>query len=224
MIALTAESAVPIRFTDYKKDGEHSNFYDEVRIWEVARATSAATSFFAPMKINHAGEPRCFVDAGLGHNNPIEEIYLEAKEQLGNPEIPFDDQIRILVSIGTGKPPHQTFGKSISEVAKSIIQIASETQKTANKFYEMHQELADRDGYFRLNPPDLSEVLLDEASKKNIIASRSEAYGNDPETKKMVRRWVAAAGNEQSMLTLAVVDDFFLKKPSTSAVVPCKLR
>lgn len=199
VIALTAESAIPIRFTDYEKDGEHSNFYNEVRIWEVARATSAATSFFAPMKINHAGEPRCFVDAGLGHNNPIEEIYLEAKEKLGKPEIPFDDQIRILVSIGTGKPALQDFGKSVTEVAKSIVRIASETQKTANKFYEMHQELADRDGYFRLNPPDLSEVLLDEASKKNIIASRSEAYGNDPETKNILRRWVAAAGNEQNI-------------------------
>jgi calcium-independent phospholipase A2-gamma len=210
VIALTEESAIPIRFTDYKKDGEHSNFYNEVRIWEVARATSAATSFFAPMKIKHAGEPRCFLDAGLGHNNPIQELYLEAKEQLGKPGSYFDDQIRVLVSIGTGRPALQDFGESITEVAKSIVKIASDTQRTANTFYDMHLELADRDGYFRFNPPDLSEVLLDEASKKNIIAERTEAYGNDAETKKMVRRWVAAAGNEQSMLTLTVVNDFIL--------------
>ena len=208
MIALTEESVTPIRFTDYKKDGEHSNFYNEVRIWEVARATSAATSFFAPMKMNHGGEPRCFLDAGLGHNNPIQELYLEAKEQLGNPGSHFDEQIRVLVSIGTGRPALEDFGKNVTEIAKSIVKIASETQRTANTFYDMHLELAERDGYFRFNPPDLTGVLLDEASKKDIIAARTEAYGNDAETKSMVKRWVLAAGNEQSVLTLTAVEDF----------------
>lgn len=160
------------------------------------------------MKIKHAGEPRCFVDAGLGSNNPIQELYLEAKEQLGQPGSQFDEQIRVLVSIGTGKPALQEFGESVLEVANSIVKIAAETQRTANTFYHMHMDLADRDGYFRFNPPDLSEVLLDEASKKGLISERTEAYGNDAETVKMARRWIAAAGNEQSALTLAAVEDF----------------
>ena len=205
---MTAECATPIRFTDYHKLGEHSNFYNEVRIWEVARATSAATSFFAPMKIKHAGEPRCFLDAGLGHNNPIQELYVEAMSELGQPGSYFDDQIRVLVSIGTGKPILQNFGKSVTEVAKSIIKIAAETQSTANTFGLMHMDLAERHGYFRFNPPDLSGVLLDEASKKDIIAARTQDYGNDAETVKMVRQWVAAAGSEQSASTLAVIEDF----------------
>lgn len=208
MIALTAESATPIRFTDYKKDGEQSDFYNEVRIWEVARATSAATSFFAPMHITHGGEPRCFLDAGLGYNNPVGELYVEAKVQFHKPGTHIDEQIRVLVSIGTGRPALEDFGTKVTDVAKSIVRIASETQRTADTFYETHLELAKRDGYFRFNPTDIAVVLLDEASKKDIISSRTETYGNDPEVKRMVERCMIAAGNEQSVLTLTAVNDF----------------
>jgi hypothetical protein len=72
----------------------------------------------------------------------------------------------------------------------------------------MHRKLARRDGYFRFNPPDLNEVGLDEALKKDIIASRTEAYGMDAETVGMMERWKNAAGTEQSASTLAIVQDF----------------
>lgn len=199
---------MPTRFTDYAREGEHSNFYNEVKIWEVARATSAATSFFAPMDIIHSGEPRRFLDAGLGSNNPINELYLEAMAQFDKTEEEFDKQIRVLVSIGTGKPALQGFGEKVTEVAKSIASIATETQTTANTFHLTHRKLANRGGYFRFNPPDLNEVGLDEASKKSIIASRTETYGMDAETVEMVERWKNAAGTEQSALTLAVVQDY----------------
>ena len=160
------------------------------------------------MKIKHAGEPRCFVDAGLGSNNPIEELYIEAREQFYKPGKTFDEQIRVIVSIGTGKPALQEFGESVREVATSIVKIAAETQQTANRFYHNHEELSNRDGYFRFNPPDLSGVLLDEASKKGIISEHTEAYGNDAETVKITKRWTAAAGSEQSASTLAAIEDF----------------
>lgn len=207
VIAMTEESRVPIRFTDYEKTGEHSNFYNEVKIWEVARATSAATSFFAPMEIIHSGEPRRFLDAGIGSNNPIDELYLEAMSLFDKSEEEFDKQIRVLVSIGTGKPALHGFGEKVTEVAKSIASIATETQNTANKFHLTHKKLASRGGYFRFNPPDLSEVAIDEASKKGIIASRTDTYGNDAQTLEMVERWVNVAGTEKSALTLASAEE-----------------
>ncbi|KAF1993615.1 phospholipase [Amniculicola lignicola CBS 123094] len=214
VIALTKESSTPIRFTDYAKPGEHSNFYNEVKIWEVARATSAATSFFAPMRITHAGEPRCFLDAGIGSNNPINELYLEAMSEFKKSEDYFDKQIRVLVSIGTGRPALHGFGDKVTEVAKSIASIATETQATANTFHLMHRGLANRNGYFRFNPPDLSEVALDEANKKDIIASRTEAYGTDAETLEMVERWTNATGTEQSRLS-SPAPSRLLKVPAT---------
>ncbi|USP81106.1 hypothetical protein yc1106_08380 [Curvularia clavata] len=220
VIALTAESATPIRFTDYKKDGEQSDFYNEVRIWEVARATSAATSFFAPMHITHGGEPRCFLDAGLGYNNPVGELYVEAKVQFHKPGTHIDKQIRVLISIGTGRPALEDFGKKATDVAKSIVRIASDTQRTADTFYESNLELAKRDGYFRFNPTDIAAVLLDEASKKDVIASRTETYGNDPDVKRMIERCVIASGNEQTRQVRSSNADFHALVEQSSSSVP----
>ena len=160
------------------------------------------------MEITRAGEPRCFLDAGLGFNNPIQELYVEAMSEFDKSEGEFDAQIRVLVSIGTGKPALRGFGDNVVKVAKSIASIATETQHTANNFHLSHMKLADRGGYFRFNPPDLSEVAIDEASMKGTLAARAETYGNDAETVAMVQRWKNAAGTEQSALTLSAVEDF----------------
>jgi calcium-independent phospholipase A2-gamma len=160
------------------------------------------------MEIKHAGEPRCFLDAGIGSNNPITELYLEAMSQFGNNEEEFDKQIRVLVSIGTGRPALQSFGDNVKQVVKSIVSIAAETQTTANNFHLTHRRLANRSGYFRFNPPDLSEVGLDEANKVGLIAERTEAYGSDGDTVELVEKWTRAAGTGQSALTLAAIPDF----------------
>ncbi|KAH9875045.1 hypothetical protein J1614_004533 [Plenodomus biglobosus] len=197
VVALAEEASSPSRFTDYRKTGEYSEFYNEVKIWEVARATSAATSFFEPIKIIAAGEPRVFVDGGVGFNNPVNELYDEASTQLIKADQDLDDHIRVLVSLGTGKPALRGFGSKVTEVAESIIKMASETQHTADTFDRAHRRLVERDGYFRFNPPDLNEVALDEASKKGIIAARCDAFGSSPETERMAKRWTKVAGNEQ---------------------------
>lgn len=47
------------------------------KIWEAARATSAATTFFDPMTIGRYGQE--FVDGGGKRNNPIQETYDEVQ-------------------------------------------------------------------------------------------------------------------------------------------------
>lgn len=47
----------------------------ECRIWEAARATSAASRFFDPIKIGD----RLYVDGALKHNNPIEKVDEESR-------------------------------------------------------------------------------------------------------------------------------------------------
>jgi len=46
---------------------------NKVKIWEAARATSAATSFFNPITIG----TESFVDGATGANNPINELWTE---------------------------------------------------------------------------------------------------------------------------------------------------
>jgi len=195
VVAIAEEAATPVHFTNYPKGGD-SAMYDEVTILDAALATCAATTFFKPKNILSGGVYRTFLDGGLGENNPINRLWIEAKQQFG--PAPLEDQIRCLLSIGTGKPALSAFGQSLKEVGESIIKIATETQRTANNFHEMHEELANRDGYFRFNPPDISDIGLEEASKRNIIEARTEDYIVDPVTRQYMVRFQQASGEEQS--------------------------
>ena len=70
----------------------------ECLIWQAARATSAAPTFFMPMKIDRPRPAITYVDGGLGHNNPAEVALDEARRIW-----PDCSQVG-LVSIGTGRP------------------------------------------------------------------------------------------------------------------------
>lgn len=67
----------------------------DVPIWEVARATSAAPSYFQTIKIH---DPE-YLDGGFGANNPCIEIYDEVRKMNNNS----DDFASIIISVGTGK-------------------------------------------------------------------------------------------------------------------------
>jgi len=58
---------------------EYDELYDICKIWEAARATSAASTFFEPIRI---GNQR-YVDGALRYNNPIEKADVESRGQKG---------------------------------------------------------------------------------------------------------------------------------------------
>ena len=68
----------------------------DIPIWQVARATSAAPTYFKEIKI----DGRSYLDGGFGGvNNPCEEMYNEVlRMNNGNAQ-----SVRAIVSIGTGK-------------------------------------------------------------------------------------------------------------------------
>ncbi|KAJ7862709.1 acyl transferase/acyl hydrolase/lysophospholipase [Mycena leptocephala] len=51
----------------------------DCKIWQAARATSAAPTFFKQIQIGPPGIEEAFVDGGMGHNNPIAALLLEAQ-------------------------------------------------------------------------------------------------------------------------------------------------
>ena len=67
-------------------------------IWEAARATSAAPTFFKRIKIGPSGSGIDYVDAGIGCNNPIKQVMAEAARVFGE-EAP----VGCIISIGTGQ-------------------------------------------------------------------------------------------------------------------------
>lgn len=65
--------------SNYYSDRRGNDLRNIVKIWEAARATSAASSFFDDITI--AGEG--FVDGATGANNPIFKLWTEAADAFG---------------------------------------------------------------------------------------------------------------------------------------------
>ena len=79
-------------------------------IWEVARATSAAPTYFLPITIDDVE----YGDGGTGWNNPTKEAIAEARNKW--PNCP----IGILVSIGTGLEEALQLNDTSKEVPEII--------------------------------------------------------------------------------------------------------
>jgi predicted acylesterase/phospholipase RssA len=173
--ALSGEARSKVQFTNYPRDFEMSSgLYNDAKIWEVARATSAASSFFEP--IAFGSNKRIFLDGAVGANNPIRQLWQEAENLWGTG--PLEPQIQCLVSIGTGVPAVEPFGTNLRAVAKTLLDIATETEQTAESFASEHKNIVLQRRYLRLNVlKGLEGVGLEEASKKNDIEAVTEAYG-----------------------------------------------
>ena len=108
-------NAQPWIFRSYYAEGSPPS---KCPIWQAARATTAAPSFFKPMEINTPPVMMTYVDGGLGHNNPAHLAITEARNlwNMGNKFC--------LVSIGTG----QQSAKSI--INESKLETDLETQRS----------------------------------------------------------------------------------------------
>lgn len=62
-----------------------------------------------------------------------------------------EGNIKCLISIGTGVPSLDSYGSSLLEIAKTLKDIATETEKTAESFHRAHSDLDDGNRYCRFN-------------------------------------------------------------------------
>ncbi|MBN2668175.1 MAG: patatin-like phospholipase family protein [Bacteroidales bacterium] len=100
---LIKEAKTPVLVTSYDIEQRQPIFFKswkeqwaELKIRQVARATSAAPTYFEPAYFEVGGKPRAFVDGGVFINNPAMSALVEAKKL-------FPDEEILLVSIGTGE-------------------------------------------------------------------------------------------------------------------------
>lgn len=157
-------------------------------IWQAARATSAAPTFFKPIEIEYVQ----YVDGGVGHNNPAELAIHEAhKIWPGRP-------IGCLVSIGTGledaiqlgdgteggKGWKRAFLATISpstefeiEVAEWCVDLLTSSEKTNRDLKFRADRLGIRDHYFRFNVPQgMSKIGLEDWKRSNDMISLAKTY------------------------------------------------
>jgi predicted acylesterase/phospholipase RssA len=115
------------------------------KIWEAARAATAAPVYFKPFEI--AG--RRFVDAGVGYNNPSIEVYHEITKEI--PEYK-DQRIACFVSIGTGvgeprpAPGIRERSGSILTRGADLIQYLSNIASATEKINQEMRRTYMRDG------------------------------------------------------------------------------
>jgi hypothetical protein len=156
----------------------------DCEIWEAARATSAASTFFDPIKIGDLGEE--FIDGGTGFNNPVDEVLNEARDIWGQET---DRRIQCIVSIGTGRPPSRKFGGNAYAVVVTLKALATDTQQTADNFAKNHKNDALAGRYFRFNVSHgLEDVGREEYKEMSTIAAATKDYLLEPEVRSVVEK------------------------------------
>lgn len=191
MLAINKDnvSAGPRLFTTY----DTSTGFSECTIWQVARATSAATTFFKPIQL---GRDRItFMDAAFGYNNPCEVLIKEAKKQF-----PDHEQMRIL-SIGTGLKGVVTVGKTIISVLKALKDMATTSKDVASRLDGMFGD--DRE-YCRLDVDQgLEHVALHDWEASSRISSHTLNYLSKNSSQRAIKIFVDALINIAPMQPLA---------------------
>jgi predicted acylesterase/phospholipase RssA len=148
--------------------------FDECKIWEAARATSAATTFFDPVQIGRYGQT--FVDGAIVYNNPIHLVYQEAQHLWPGREF-------FIVSIGTGSVPGRPFEGDLKDIINRMKEMFTETEKTNERFFHDHTNMMAEKRLFRFNVyHGLGLVGLEEWKEKATIATTTQTYLKKGET------------------------------------------
>jgi hypothetical protein len=135
-------------------------------IWQVARAATAAPTYFEPLRIETPGSSAhsIFTDAGLGPTiNPTQEGILEIKDLYR------ESSIGVVVSVGTAKR-RELWGGGIRRPVKALASMVADPEiihTNVNK-----ESVKEGFPYYRLNDPDKLNIELDEWEPKQRPLSR----------------------------------------------------
>ena len=125
---------------------------DQCNIWEAARATSAAPTYFLPIEING----KTYVDGALGCNNPTEELILEARAIW--PERP----ISCLLSIGTGTENEASLAQHLGVIPRTMLGLMKYATITEGVHNRIFDQFCGQGSYFRFSVTKLgSQVRMD---------------------------------------------------------------
>jgi hypothetical protein len=154
------------------------------KVWEAARATSAAPSFFDPITIGSPGQR--FADGAIGANNPVRYVLREATDVWPNVKT----RLQCLLSIGTGHPGLKAFGHNLVSIGQSLRDLVTETTMTANSFAGENAAILNRQ-YFRFDVSHgLEKVGLEEHKKLGDIEAATVHYLDGPELTRCVTECV----------------------------------
>ena len=147
------------------------------KIWEAARATSAAPTFFKRIRIGPPASGVEYVDAGLGCNNPVKQVIAEAAQVFGE-----NAQVACVISVGTGQAGSKSYGSPDAfqkwlptKLVGVLKEMATDSGKTAE---EMNQRYRNTPGiYYRFDVDHgLDSVSLDEWKRLGDVRAHTQNY------------------------------------------------
>ncbi|KAK9384161.1 hypothetical protein V1515DRAFT_589424, partial [Lipomyces mesembrius] len=168
-------------------------------ICQAALATSAATTFFEPVRIGN----RTFADGGLGANNPVDQVEGEATDiwcsKKGSGEL--KPLVKCFLSIGTGNPGINPFEDNIFKFLRNtVVGIATETEETEKRFIAKWRNHYDENRYFRFNVDQgLQNIGLDEYKQQGAMESATERYLVNQAQKNRVRDCIENLKSKQTI-------------------------
>lgn len=151
-------------------------------IWEAARATSAAPTFFPSIQFGGIH----YIDAGIGCNNPTKIVLKEAKSYYRMKNYPATVPTCI-VSLGTGQKDIIQLHKAASafwfkdraglSVAPALADIVTDCENTHDEVTLMCIDGNMADRYYRFNVPQgMQKIVLDEWEKADDIKTYTGKY------------------------------------------------
>ncbi|KAH8595465.1 ankyrin repeat-containing domain protein [Bisporella sp. PMI_857] len=181
--ATSKETSETVCLTSYNSKRGNTDLLNSVRIWEACRATSAASSFFDSIAVGRYKEE--FVDGALGANNPVMELWDQAQVMCASEQL--EGRVKCLVSIGTGVPSLKPFPDDLLHIGETLVAIATETERTAERFQRDKAYLDNGGRYFRFNVVrGLEDLGLEESAKAKDIAAATRRYVASQETFKQM--------------------------------------
>ncbi|KAF4448554.1 hypothetical protein F53441_8031 [Fusarium austroafricanum] len=168
--------------------------FNDFKVWEAARATSAAPAFFQPFV--HKKTQRSYEDGALVYNNPVSLAFSEV-DKIWPESLPPD----IVLSIGTGLVIEPTTGKVVMkrnstleglkkllpgglrkqiEAGLGIIQASMSCHEAWREFKRVSvPEPRVRDNCHRVNVGLTQRVEIDDVGKMDVLLQDCERYLSD---------------------------------------------
>ncbi|KAJ5633313.1 FabD/lysophospholipase-like protein [Penicillium lividum] len=158
--------APPTLFTTY----DSSAAFASSTLWQVARATSAATTFFKSIKVGR--DQIEFIDAAFGYNNPSEIMIQEDQREFPG------RTIRIL-SLGTGLGDVVAIKNTQLSILTALKNMATSSKRVAAN---MDSRFGDSGEYHRFNAVHgLQDITLSDWEEASTISAHTYNYLNESE-------------------------------------------
>ena len=174
---ISANTNTTLRRQERKKSLVYINYEkaQQLEVWQVARAATAAKFYFEPLKIENfrVGGSTEFTDGGFGQaNNPTRTGTQEIEELHGY------DSIGIVVSIGTARKLKEdakkaTFFSTIPGSAREFADAATDPEIIHHNM-QRHHDKRHEFPYYRLNHAGGLQTELDEWEPKRKMYNKKD--------------------------------------------------